>query len=47
MIYIDTDVLVNFFVVQKKSPHLHPIAREIMEQVTGRGLFFHFYLVAQ
>ncbi|MBC7572572.1 MAG: type II toxin-antitoxin system VapC family toxin [Spirosoma sp.] len=40
MIYIDTNVLVNFFVVQKKSPHLHPIARETMEQVTSRGLFF-------
>jgi len=40
MIYIDTDVLVNFFVVQQKAPHLHLIAREAMEQVTDRGLFF-------
>lgn len=40
MTYIDTDVPVNFFVVQKKAPHLHPIAREVMEQVTSRGLFF-------
>lgn len=40
MTYIDTDVLVNYFVVQKKSPQLHPIARGLMEQVTSRGLFF-------
>ena len=40
MIYIDTDVLVNFFIVQKEAPHLHPIAQEVMEQVTSRGLFF-------
>lgn len=40
MTYIDTDVLVNFFVVQKKAPHLHPIAIEAIEQVTNKGLFF-------
>lgn len=40
MIYIDTDVLVNFFIIQKQAPHLHPIARKTMEQVTNQGLFF-------
>ena len=40
MIYIDTDVLVNFFIIQKRAPHLHPIARKAIEQVTNQGLFF-------
>ncbi|KAB7725976.1 PIN domain-containing protein [Rudanella paleaurantiibacter] len=40
MIYFDTDVLVNFFVKQKKAEHLHPIAINAMEEATTSGLFF-------
>ena len=40
MIYIDTDVLVNFFVKQKRSEHLHPIAIKVMEETTDKGLLF-------
>ena len=40
MIYIDTDVLVNFFIIQKRAPHLHPIAINAVKQVTDKGLLF-------
>ncbi|RYC68804.1 type II toxin-antitoxin system VapC family toxin [Spirosoma sordidisoli] len=40
MIYIDTDVLVNFFVIQKQAPQLHPIAIKAVKQATDKGLLF-------